>query len=164
MESLTGSKRLSRASSNYSNRMSFMTELRSKRDRSDTASLLTVDEITAEVENRRQSMAVDMGVEGAEDWTKIERDIDDVSDLLEDAFDEDEEDEEQGESEEETGKTMTCSSGTYRIYSCAGFGLHCPKSCRNKMDQGCAHWGRIIWQSLSWDGCHQRTVDGCQAG
>jgi len=141
-----------------------MTELRSKRDRSDTASLLTVDEITAEVENRRQSMAVDMGVEGAEDWTKIERDIDDVSDLLEDAFDEDEEDEEHDESEEETGKTMTCSSGTYRTHSYAGLGPHCPKSCRNEMDQGCTHWGRIIRQSLSWDGCHERAVDGCKAG
>ncbi|KAF9218247.1 hypothetical protein BS17DRAFT_791876, partial [Gyrodon lividus] len=83
MEDLTGSRRLSRTSSNASKRTSFMTELRSKRDRSDTASLLTVDEITAEVENRRQSMAVDMGVEGAEDWTKVEPDIDDVSSLSE---------------------------------------------------------------------------------
>ena len=33
-----------------------MTELRNRRDRSDTASMLTVDEITAEVENRRMSM------------------------------------------------------------------------------------------------------------
>ncbi|KAL4067984.1 Pkinase-domain-containing protein [Scleroderma citrinum] len=114
MESLTGSKRLSRASSNISNQMSYMTELRSKRDRSDTASLLTVDEITAEVENRRQSMAIDMGVEGAEDWTKVEPDIDDVSDLSDGVFDEDEdedEDEEEDEREEEPGKTMTCSNG-----------------------------------------------------
>ncbi|WVQ84003.1 hypothetical protein IAT38_006148 [Cryptococcus sp. DSM 104549] len=35
--------------------MSALSHLRSKRDRSDTASLLTVDEITAEVENRRAS-------------------------------------------------------------------------------------------------------------
>lgn len=39
--------------------MSYMTELRSKRDRSDTASLMTVDEITAEVESRRASSTLD---------------------------------------------------------------------------------------------------------
>lgn len=113
MEGLTGSRRLSRTSSNASKRTSFMTELRSKRDRSDTASLLTVDEITAEVENRRQSMAVDMGVEGAEDWTKVEPDIDDVTSLSEDTvFDgEDDEDEDATEEEDETGRTMTSSGG-----------------------------------------------------
>jgi mitogen-activated protein kinase kinase kinase len=36
-------------------RMSTLSQLRRNRDRSDTASLLTVDEITAEVENRRAS-------------------------------------------------------------------------------------------------------------
>ena len=36
-------------------RMSMLTQLRRNRDRSDTASMLTVDEITAEVENRRAS-------------------------------------------------------------------------------------------------------------
>lgn len=94
--------------------MSFMTELRSKRDRSDTASLLTVDEITAEVENRRQSMAVDMGVEGAEDWTKVEPDIDDVTSLSEDdtVFDDEDEDESKDvEEEDETGQTMNSSGG-----------------------------------------------------
>ncbi len=39
-------------------RFSYMAELRARRDRSDTASMLTVDEITAEVENRRKSTAV----------------------------------------------------------------------------------------------------------
>ncbi|KAG8217919.1 Pkinase-domain-containing protein [Butyriboletus roseoflavus] len=118
MEDLTGSKRLSRASSNASKHTSFMTELRSKRDRSDTASLLTVDEITAEVENRRQSMAVDMGVEGAEDWTKVEPDIDEVRSLSEETVfeeeeeDEKDEDEEGTEEEDETGRTMTSSGGT----------------------------------------------------
>lgn len=39
-------------------RLSYMSDLRSRRDMSDTASMLTVDEITAEVElNRRKSMA-----------------------------------------------------------------------------------------------------------
>lgn len=50
---------LSRTTSASSRRMSYLTELRSKRDRSDTASMLTVDEITAEVESRRQSMAIE---------------------------------------------------------------------------------------------------------
>ncbi|KAI9574235.1 Pkinase-domain-containing protein [Boletus coccyginus] len=114
MEDLTGSRRRSRSrtSSNASKRTSFMTELRSKRDRSDTASLLTVDEITAEVENRRQSMAVDMGVEGAEDWTKVEPDIDDVTSLPEETFEECYEDEYMTEEEDETGRTITSSEGT----------------------------------------------------
>ncbi|KAH7926308.1 Pkinase-domain-containing protein [Leucogyrophana mollusca] len=115
MEDLTNpnlTRALSRTSSNASKRTSFMTELRSKRDRSDTASLLTVDEITAEVENRRQSMAVDMGVEGADDWTKVEPDIDEVSVTSDGTvFEEvEEEDEEEPESEEdETGKAMNSS-------------------------------------------------------
>ncbi|KAG2134409.1 Pkinase-domain-containing protein [Suillus bovinus] len=117
MEDLTGPLR-PRSNSNASKRMSFMTELRSKRDRSDTASLLTVDEITAEVENRRQSMAVDMGVEGAEDWTKVEPDIDDVISFSEgDAVledDEDDEDEsEDVEEEDETGQAMNSSGGKW---------------------------------------------------
>ncbi|KAI6036242.1 Pkinase-domain-containing protein [Pisolithus microcarpus] len=112
LESLTGSKHLSRASPSSNKRMSIMTELRSKHDWSDTASLLTVDEITAEVENRRQSMAVDMGVEGAEDWTKVESDIDEVSSLSSTALEDEDEDEVEYESEEDTGKTMTCSGGT----------------------------------------------------
>ena len=115
MEDLTGSRRLSRTSSNASKRTSFMTELRSKRDRSDTASLLTVDEITAEVENRRQSMAVDMGVEGAEDWTRVEPDIDDVTSLSEATVFEEEDYEDEyeydEEEEDETGRTMTSSGG-----------------------------------------------------
>lgn len=46
---------ISRTASNASRRFSYMSELRARRDRSDTASMLTVDEITAEVENRRKS-------------------------------------------------------------------------------------------------------------
>ncbi|KLO13533.1 Pkinase-domain-containing protein [Schizopora paradoxa] len=49
---------ISRTTSNASRRFSYMAELRARRDRSDTASMLTVDEITAEVENRRKSTAV----------------------------------------------------------------------------------------------------------
>ncbi|KAK1236529.1 ATP binding [Marasmius sp. AFHP31] len=84
------SHRISRASSNasrFSKRMSYMTELRSKRDKgSDTASLVTMDEITKEVENRavekeikkRDSIALSVNVnEGTsdvdgEDWEEVD--------------------------------------------------------------------------------------------
>lgn len=54
--------------------MSYMTELRSKRDKSDTASLMTVDEITAEVENRRVSKAYECDDE-LDGWTKVDTEI-----------------------------------------------------------------------------------------
>ena len=72
-DNITGrrsSRSSSRATSIASRRMSYMTELRSKRDRSDTASLMTVDEITAEVESRRASMSVDQA-EDIDDWTQV---------------------------------------------------------------------------------------------
>ena len=50
-----------------------MTELRSKKDRSDTASLMTVDEITAEVESRRASKNVDPGSD-TDEWTRVDSD------------------------------------------------------------------------------------------
>ncbi|KAF7304908.1 STE11-like protein [Mycena kentingensis (nom. inval.)] len=53
---------LSAASANR--RMSFMTELRSKRDKTDTASLLTVDEITADIVTDRDRTD--------DEWTKVE--------------------------------------------------------------------------------------------
>lgn len=65
--------------SNASKRLSFITELRSKRDRSDTASLMTVDQITAEVESRRESLDVDRE---SDDWTKVDsEDSADIDDL-----------------------------------------------------------------------------------
>jgi mitogen-activated protein kinase kinase kinase len=73
-----------------SKRMSYMTELRSKRDLSDTASLMTVDEITAEVESRRASKNVDNGSD-TDEWTRV--DSDDVleHDVVEDTLKEPEE-------------------------------------------------------------------------
>jgi mitogen-activated protein kinase kinase kinase len=71
--SVTDSRRVSRAMSNASKRMSYITELRSKRDRSDTASLMTVDEITAEVESRRESLDTE---QDTDDWTKLENESD----------------------------------------------------------------------------------------
>ncbi|KAF8197458.1 ste11-like protein [Pholiota molesta] len=79
-ESLTESiegvtrRQSSRTLSTASKRMSYMTELRSKRDRSDTASLMTVDEITAEVENR---VSKDRE-EDLDGWTKVDSEIENI--------------------------------------------------------------------------------------
>ena len=65
---------MSRAISTSSNRLSYMTELRSKRDRSDTASLMTVDQITEAVESRRASGAYGRD-EDLDGWTKVDSEI-----------------------------------------------------------------------------------------
>jgi mitogen-activated protein kinase kinase kinase len=67
MEEITASRPVSRAKS--TKRLSFMSELRSQRDVSDTASLMTVDEVTAEIENRRASKMRDPDLE---EWTKVD--------------------------------------------------------------------------------------------
>ena len=77
MEGITGGihqRPVSRAMSTASKRMSYMTELRSKRDRSDTASLMTVGEITAEVESRRASTSNEREAD-FDDWTKVDAEI-----------------------------------------------------------------------------------------
>ncbi|CAK5277694.1 unnamed protein product [Mycena citricolor] len=51
------------SSASGSRRLSFMTEMRSKRDRSDTASLLTVDEITADLATEERA---------DDEWTKVD--------------------------------------------------------------------------------------------
>ncbi|KAG9045186.1 ATP binding [Tulasnella sp. UAMH 9824] len=81
-------------------RTSFLQELRSKRDMSDTASMLTLDEITEQVESRRQSM---MGVGTSEG--RSSEDDDDASDDLsmrQSTAIEEEDGEEEEEEEEET--------------------------------------------------------------
>lgn len=124
------SRPVSRTVSNASNRMSLITELRSKRDKSDTASMMTVDEITAEVESRRASMesrresVTVRDSESADEWTKVEvEDEDDERRSLlgtdevyaEEQGDEDEEEESDAtvtdEEEDETGKAFTSSHG-----------------------------------------------------
>ncbi|KAJ3499937.1 hypothetical protein NLJ89_g10008 [Agrocybe chaxingu] len=80
MEEITSGQRqrpVSRAMSIASKRMSYMTELRSKRDRSDTASLMTVDEITAEVESRRASGDYNRE-EDLDGWTKVDTEIENM--------------------------------------------------------------------------------------
>ncbi|KAF7338272.1 STE11-like protein [Mycena venus] len=59
-----GGARVSRSLSAASRRMSYMTEVRSKRDRTDTASMLTVDEITADLATDRSK--------DEDEWTKVE--------------------------------------------------------------------------------------------
>ncbi|KZT09454.1 Pkinase-domain-containing protein [Laetiporus sulphureus 93-53] len=97
------SKRNSRTLSTSSRRMSYMTELRSRRDRSDTASLMTVDEITANVESRRESGLRSDSSE-SDEWTKVDAETDaDKQSILEEEYteDEDEEDEDEDEDYEE---------------------------------------------------------------
>lgn len=131
LESITGGQRAlqpSRTQSIASRRMSYMTELRSKRDRSDTASLMTVDEITAEVESRRSSTVPDRGSD-QEEWTKVENEdgieSDTPSSPVPDEEEEEEEDEEDEEEEvdeestlnveddDEPGKPITSKGGKY---------------------------------------------------
>ena len=113
-------RRLSSGSS--MKRMSYITELRSKRDVSDSASFITVDEITAEVESRRENGDVDNG------WTAINSEGDEeqhtpsapvdvptesVGDEDDDEIDMEEDmSDETDEEEDETGRTMS-SGGEY---------------------------------------------------
>ncbi|KAJ6496706.1 ste11-like protein [Mycena vitilis] len=85
VEAITGQgdSRVSRSLSVASRRMSYMTELRSKRDRTDTASMLTVDEITADLATDRLE----------DEWTKVESqdglDTDNAESTLNDEEDDD---------------------------------------------------------------------------
>jgi mitogen-activated protein kinase kinase kinase len=127
MENLTSGKQrprpVSKAMSIGSKRMSFMTELRSKRDVSDTASLMTVDQITASVESRRESLAVDTSDDSIDDWTKVgsEQDgsIDESPELSESGEEDSEEDEDEevtqvddnDDDDGEPGKAVTSKGG-----------------------------------------------------
>ncbi|KAL6305267.1 hypothetical protein BKA93DRAFT_220477 [Sparassis latifolia] len=95
--SLQGTVTFPRTLSNASKRMSYITELRSKRDRSDAASLLTVDEITAEVESREISESK-KDVESTEEWTKV--DVEDEYDKQSIKEEEEEDHDVAGEEEE----------------------------------------------------------------
>ena len=108
MEGITGGVRqrpVSRATSIASKRMSYMTELRSKRDRSDTASLLTVGEITAEVESRRAS-TYDREAD-FDDWTKVDAEIENmVPKAVESDEDDGDDDDEDDEDDEDEGSSV----------------------------------------------------------
>lgn len=95
-------------------RMSYITELRSKRDVSDSASFITVDEITAEVESRRENGDADNG------WTAINAEgdeerappppedvpVESVGEDDDDELDEDMSDVADEDDEDETGRTI----------------------------------------------------------
>ncbi|KAH9856962.1 hypothetical protein C2E23DRAFT_721053 [Lenzites betulinus] len=110
--SISSNRRMSTAS----RRLSYITELRSKRDRSDTASLVTVDEITAVVESRQEA-ATKSG--DSDEWTKVDmpdnadrESIKEIEDEEEESSDEEEEEEEEGDEtatddEGEPGKAIT---------------------------------------------------------
>lgn len=179
IENLTGGRRRSRPASGAfsiaSKRMSYMTELRSKRDVSDTASLVTVDEITASVESRRESMAIDRGTDSADEWTKIGSDEDtNVADSSEQTAVEDDYTSEEYESDEQDalseddddcgpGKAVTSKGGKYISFLLLAVGtwLH-PFVSRNEMDQGCSYWSWLVWKSVFGDGRFQRSAYGRQ--
>ena len=112
-EASASTRPLSLALSTGSKRMSFITELRSKRDKSDTASLMTVDEITAEVESRRASMDSrndDVSTDGTDEWTEVGTEEDDkksIADLTEEDEEEEEDVEEEEDDEDESDVTVT---------------------------------------------------------
>ena len=87
---LSGSRPGSRLSVASSKRMSYIQELRSKRDVSDTASMITVDEITAEVESRQENSG-SKDSSDSEDWTAVESVDADTQSIKEVPEDEDEE-------------------------------------------------------------------------
>lgn len=97
---LTGSRPSSRLSVASSKRMSYIQELRSKRDVSDTASMITVDEITAEVESRRETLG-SKDSSDSEEWTAVESNDGDTKSIREIPEEEEEEEYEEEEEEEE---------------------------------------------------------------
>ncbi|TFY62902.1 hypothetical protein EVG20_g6538 [Dentipellis fragilis] len=122
MNNLTGGKlarRLTSSSMSSNKRMSYITELRSKRDVSDTASLMTVDEITAEVESRRESTKASEEGSAQDGWTKVDAEDDEIPAAPVDVPAEEEEEEEEEEDtleeaeddvledEDESGKAIT---------------------------------------------------------
>ena len=186
MEGITGSlhqRPVSRTISTASKRMSYMTELRSKRDRSDTASLMTVGEITAEVESRRASTSEREA--DFDDWTKVDAEIENnVPKAVESDEDGDGEEEEEEEEEEESSVDEDEMSheeelsldlddhGCIRNIMSARRGVFVEFSLlitsylgivSKQMDQGCSYRCWIIWRSLSRYGCVEWPLNGRQA-
>lgn len=136
-------------------RMSMITELRSKKDLSDAVSLLTVDEITAEVENKQN---------GSDEEEEEEEEDEDEEDE-----DEDEEDDEGCDGAElelhdadEPGKPITSHAGLlFRLHLFLDVWALSVHRTNNQMDKGCAHRRWIVRSSVSWDGrCHW-SFNGC---
>jgi len=95
--------------STASKRMSMITELRSKKDLSDAVSLLTVDEITAEVENNQHG--------SDEEYEEEEEEYEDEDE--DEEYDEDyEEVEVELHDADEPGKPITSHAGSLSIRTC----------------------------------------------
>ena len=180
MEGITGGIRqrpVSRAMSIASKRMSYMTELRSKRDRSDTASLMTVDEITAEVESRRDSSSNERETD-FDDWTKVDAEIENMVPKAVESDDDEEEEEGSIDDEDETlheeeelsldvddhgciRNIMSARRGTFPELLLL---ITSDLSITSKqMDQRCSYRCRIIRRGLSRYGCIEWSPNGRQA-
>lgn len=177
-------KRMSRAISTNSKRMSFMTELRSKHDKSDTASLMTVDQITEAVENRRIS-----GTYGSKgdigEWTKVDSEIEDMvpkAVVSDDEVEEDEDEESEicSEDEDDTlhdeeveGLSLDVDDdGVIRNVISAKRGeqlltiwklfLFISVLFSKQVDQRCSYRCGVLWKGLPWHGCIEWFAHGCE--
>ncbi len=160
-------------------RVSMLSQLRRNRDRSDNASLLTVDEITAEVENRRAS-TITFDDSGEEEEEEEEEEIfasaaaepgpiphDESEESGEEASEDEEEveDDEEKESEDgdEHGRAFTSTGCKSSIRS--DWSTLILSSCTDhQVDQGCSHWRWIIRLGPPRNGRAFWPFDGGEAG
>ena len=157
--------------------MSYMTELRSKRDKSDTASMMTVDEITANVENLRQSPSPDGST--VDGWTKVDDDsmiptaVDTEDDVSESDVETDALDTEDEDTLHEDGLSLDVDeNGDLDGVAGAKRGKHHCTACFHaltssfsgkQMDQGCPDRSRFLWKGLLGNGCFHRLPHGGEA-
>lgn len=151
-------------------RISVISSIRKSKDKSDTASLLTVDEITAEVENRRASMSTFIDtLEQDRPFTPATSDVFPSEDDTSDSNPSD------TESEESSGSIDSEDHGQGRAFTSAGCESqgnwtvpvqHAYSTCsqtNHQVDQGRPHWSWILWISIPGHGRSFRSLDGCQA-
>ena len=151
-------------------RMSTVSQLRRARDRSDNASLLTVDEITAEVENRRAStITFDESDEEEEIVAPPAADAGSVPlDESEESGDEASEDEDEDEDEDEEsgddehGRAFT-STGCRCSLSESDLADYCSRT-HHQVDQGCSDRRWFLRLRASRDGRVLRSTYGSEAG
>lgn len=168
-------------------RMSTLSQLRRNRDKSDTASMLTVDEITAEVENRRAStisfdetsdeedmepavvgtavLAAPPGIEQAGEVPEDEGDSGEVDESEEESEEDsdDSEEDESDEEEEEAGKDEHGKAYTSTgCKSCLGVQADCSRP-DNQMDQRRSYRCGIFRLGISRYGRSIWLAHGCKA-
>lgn len=142
-------------------RISVISSVRRNKDKSDTASLLTVDEITAEVENRRASMATADMFDADPSLASASSSVISMADSEDDSSDEEtseEEEEESGTSDEDerdqgraltsTGCKSSASTSTDR------------SSPYDKVDQGSSYRPRLVRLRFPWHGRAVRSAYG----